>query len=207
MAARSVVLAGVAMLETLGRQEPFHREAIMMAGARPIRTGLIVGLIAYAVVALFYSIFDLLAARGSLYTVDLLGKAVFRGLRDPAVLQFPITRDPQAIFMYNGLHLVISLLIGLVVVALIGHAERNPSRGPMVLLALVAGGIATVLLVGYLTEPMRALLPFWSIAIANLLAALVAGAYLLYTRPGLGRLLTLAGPGNRPHGVVGPSSS
>jgi hypothetical protein len=161
----------------------------MMAGARTTRTGLIVGLIAYAAVALFYSAFDLLAARGSLYTVDLLGKAVFRGLRDPAVLQFPIARDPQAIFLYNGLHLVLSLIIGLIVVRLIVHAERSPSHGLMVLLALVAGGIATVLLVGYLTEGMRALLPWWSIVIANVLAALLSGAYLLYTRPGLwGRL-------------------
>ncbi len=162
----------------------------MMAGTRTIRTGLIVGLIAYAVVALFYSAFDLLAARGSLYTVDLLGKAVFRGLRDPAVLQFPIDRDPQAIFLYNGLHLVLSLVIGLIVVGMLRHAERDSSHGPMVLLALVAGGIATVILVAYLTEPMRALLPLWSIAIANLLAAFVAGAYLLRTRPGLWSQLT-----------------
>jgi len=162
----------------------------MMAGARTIRTGLIVGLIAYAAVALFYSAFDLLAARGSLYTVDLLGKAVFRGLRDPAVLQFPIARDPQAIFMYNGLHLVFSLIIGLIVAGMIVHAERAPSQGLIVLLAIVAGGIITVFLVGYLTESMRALLPWWSIVIANVLAALLAGAYLLYTRPGLWRRLT-----------------
>lgn len=162
----------------------------MVAGTRVIRTGLIVGLIAYAAVALFYSAFDLLAARGGLYTVDLLGKAVFRGLRDPAVLQFPIDRDSQAIFLYNGLHLVLSLTIGLIVVALIVHAERDPSHGLIVLLALVAGGIVTVLLVGYLTEPMRPLLPWWSIVIANLIAASLAGAYLLYTRPGLWSRLT-----------------
>lgn len=162
----------------------------MMAGTRTIRTGLIVGLIAYAAVALFYSAFDLLAARGSFYTVDLLGKAVFRGLRDPSVLQFPIARDPQAIFLYNGLHLVLSLIIGLIVVGMIVHAERDSSHGLMVLLALVAGGIATVLLVGYLTEPMRPLLPWWSIVIANVLATVLAGAYLLHTRPGIWSRLT-----------------
>jgi len=37
----------------------------------------VVGLIAYAAVALFYSGFDWLAARGTLYTVDLLGKALW----------------------------------------------------------------------------------------------------------------------------------
>ena len=165
----------------------------MMAGTRTIRTGLIVGLIAYAAVALFYSAFDLLAARGSLYTVDLLGKAVFRGLRDPAVLQFPIARDPQAIFLYNGLHLVLSLIIGLIVARMIVHAERAPSQGLIVLL-MMFNSTDLKNTVGSLTEPMRALLPWWSIVIANVLAALLAGAYLLYTRPGLWGRLTGAVP-------------
>jgi hypothetical protein len=54
----------------------------MVPASRTMREGIVVGLIAYASVAVFYSAFDLLAARGTLYTVDLLGKAVFRGLRD-----------------------------------------------------------------------------------------------------------------------------
>ncbi len=72
------------------------------------------GIIGYASVAAFYSAFDLLAVRGALYTVDLLGKSVFKGLRDPAVLVFPIQLDVTAIAWYNGLHLLISLTIGLI---------------------------------------------------------------------------------------------
>jgi hypothetical protein len=37
-------------------------------------------------------------ARGPLYTVNLLGKAVFAGQRDPSVLQFPISPDLNVIF-------------------------------------------------------------------------------------------------------------
>ena len=157
----------------------------MVAGNRTIRDGLIVGLIAYASVALFYSAFDLLAARGLLYTVDLLGRAMFEGLRDPAVLMFTLERHWTAIFLYNAFHLALSLAIGLLVSTLIDHAERHPSQALLVMVMIVAGGVLTVFGVAYLTESMRPVLPWWSIVVANALAALLAGVYLLRRRPGL----------------------
>ena len=160
-----------------------------MGRSRTIRDGLIVGLIAYAAVALFYSVFDLLAARGSLYTVDLLGRALFQGLRDPSVLMFPIARDWTAILLYNAFHLLVSLGIGLVVVTLIAHAERYPAQALLVLVMIVAGGVLTVFAVGYLTESVRPLLPWWSIVVANVVAVVLAGAYLIRRRPGLSRRL------------------
>ena len=156
-----------------------------MGQSRTIRDGLIVGLIAYATVALFYSVFDLLAARGMLFTVDLLGRALFKGLRDPAVLMFPIERDLTAILLYNAFHLVVSLGIGLVVVSLVAHAERYPSQARLVFIMIVAGGFLTVFGVGYLTDAVRPLLPWWSIAVANVVAVLLAGLYLVRRRPGL----------------------
>ena len=63
------------------------QEESMATVGRTIRQGVIVGLIAFASVAMFYAAFDVLAARGTLYTVNLLGMAVFKGLRDPSVLR------------------------------------------------------------------------------------------------------------------------
>lgn len=157
----------------------------MVIQNRAIRDGLVVGLIAYASVALFYTAFDVLAARGVLYTVDLLGRAMFNGLRDPSVLMFSLERDAGAIFLYNAFHLLMSLGIGLLVMLLIEHAERHPSQALLVLVMVVAGGVLTVFAVAYLTEPMRPVLPWWSIVVANVLAALLAGFYLLRRRPGL----------------------
>lgn len=166
----------------------------MLPSRRTLRDGFIVGLIAYASVALFYGAFDLLAARGSLYTVDLLGRAVFRGLRDPAVLQFPMSPDMASIFWYNGLHLVLSLTIGLIVTTLVDQAERNPSRSRLILAVIVGGFVVTVAFVSLLTESVRSLLPLWSIVFANACASLLAGLYLLRTRPGLlRRMMPLAG--------------
>ena len=82
----------------------------MTPASRTVPEGLVAGLVAYVAVAAFYAAFDLLAARGALYTLDLLGKAVFRGLRDPAVLRLPFQHDLVAMVLYNGLHLLLSLI-------------------------------------------------------------------------------------------------
>jgi hypothetical protein len=150
---------------------------------RFIRDGLAVGFIAYVAVAAFYGVFDLLASRGALYTVDLLGKAVFRDLRDPSVLQFPVTLDPAAIFWYNTFHLVVSLAIGVAVTVLVIVAERRPPVAPLVMSVIVAAFVVLVVTVGILTTPIRSLLPWWSIVAANVLAAVAAGVLLLRRHP------------------------
>ncbi|HET9423984.1 MAG TPA: hypothetical protein VFO55_01330 [Gemmatimonadaceae bacterium] len=163
----------------------------MSAARHTIRDGLVVGLIGYAAVALFYSGFDLLASRGPLHTVNLLGQAVFRGLRDASVLQFPLALDPGAAFAYNALHLVVALAIGLIVSMLVTLGERHPERRAVVRMVIVAGFVVTVVVVGLLTVPLRALVPWWSIVLANALAAFFAGAWLLTSRPGLWQRLAL----------------
>ena len=166
----------------------------MLVDNRTMRDGVVVGLIGYLSVALFYGAFDVLAARGLLYTVDLLGKAVFRGLRDPGVVMFPIRLDLMAMFLYNALHLVSALAIGLIVTSAAVYAERQASKAYGVLAFIVAGFVVTVFGVGALTAPMRPVLPWWSIVVANGLATVLAGAYLLRRRPGLWqRLLPFTG--------------
>ncbi len=162
----------------------------MALTSRTVRQGLVVGLIGYASVAALYAAFDFIAARGIFYTVDLLGKSVFEGLRDPAVLGLPMQLDVTAIVWYSALHLLISLVIGLIVTGLVEQAERRPSLAPMVLLTIVAGFVVTIVAVGLLTSPIRPLLPWWSIVVANALAVLFAGWYLLHSRPGTWRRLS-----------------
>ncbi len=156
---------------------------------RTTREGLIVGLIAYVSVAAFYSGFDLLAARGTLYTVDLLGKVVFRGLRDPGILLLPFSPDLTSIFWYNALHLFLSLVIGLIVTGLVWRADRSPAQAPLAGLIIVLGFLVTILGVGWLTTPWRPVLPWWSIVVANTLASFLAGVYLLRKHRGLWRRL------------------
>ena len=161
----------------------------MAQATRTVREGLVVGIIAYVAVAAFYALFDFLAARGPLYTLNLLGQAVFRGLRDPAVLELPIRSDREAMVRYNALHLALSLAIGLVVTWLASQAERHPARAHLAGLAIVAGFFITILGVGLLTAPIRPVLPWWSIVVANTLSVLLAGWYLVRKHPGIWRRL------------------
>jgi hypothetical protein len=166
----------------------------MASSHHDTRDGLIVGLIAYAAVALFYSGFDFLAARGTLYTVNMLGQAMFRGLRDPAVLQYPVPLDRGAIFLYNGVHLVLSLAIGLIVMRFVGIGERNPPRAPLMMALIVGGFLVTIGVVGWLSTPIRSVLPWWSIVVANTAAVALAAFYITQRRPGVAaRLLSFAG--------------
>ena len=157
----------------------------MASTDRTFRLGMIVGVIGFASVAGFYAIFDILAARGALYTVDLLGKSIFRGLRDPSILGLPIELDTTAIILYTGLHLLISLAIGLIVTGLVEYSGRKPSHARAVLWTIIAGFVITIGIVGMLSGPIRPLLPWWSIVVANGLAVVLAGAYLLRRRPGV----------------------
>lgn len=152
---------------------------------RWLRDGVVVGFIAYAAVALFYSAFDVLASRGTLFTVNLLGAALFKGLRDPSVLQFPMSVDYAGVFWYNLVHLGASLAIGLFVVRLVEYAEAHTARAGLVAGLIVTGFAVTVAVVARLTEPMRALLPWWSIVVANGAASTCAAWYLLKRRDGL----------------------
>jgi len=162
----------------------------MALSSRTIQQGLVVGLIGYASVAALYAAFDFVAARGALYTVDLLGKSVFEGLRDPSVLGLPMQLDVTAIVWYSALHLLISLVIGLIVTGLVEQAEQRPSLAPMVLSTILAGFVVTIVAVGLLTASIRPLLPWWSIVVANALAVLLAGGYLLHKRPDTWRRLS-----------------
>jgi hypothetical protein len=161
----------------------------MPAVRRPIREGIQLGLIAYAAVAAFYALFDLFAARGSLYTLNLLGRSVFRGLRDPAILQLPVAYDLPAMVLYNGLHLVASLAIGLIVAQLAFLPERRPGTGRIAAAVIAAGFFVTILGIGILSRPIRSVLPWWSIVVANTLAVMIAGWSLLRRDPGLWRRL------------------
>ena len=156
---------------------------LMESKSQTVSTGLLVGLIGFAAVAGFYAIFDVLAARGAFYTVDLLGKSIFRGLRDPSVLGLPIALDVTAIALYSVFHLLVSLAIGLIVTGLVDYSERRPTHARMVSYTIMAGFVVTIIAVGVLTGPSRPLLPWWSIVVANAVAVVLAGWYLLLKRP------------------------
>jgi hypothetical protein len=150
-----------------------------------LRDGLMIGLIAFVVVAGFYNAYDLLADRGPFHTVNLIGRSVFHGIRDAAELARPVPLDTRVIEGYNALHLGFSLAIGAIVMRFVGVAERDPSRRAPMLLLVVGGYLATIVTVGWLSAPIRDVLPWWSIAAANTLAVVAGTVYVVRRRPGI----------------------
>jgi len=156
----------------------------MSSPTRWIREGCIAGLIAFAAVAVFYALIDIAAGRGALFTVNLLGQALLGSPVEAAARAGTAAVDAVAVVVYSVLHLAAAIGIGLLVARLVREAELRPMQAQVALLFIVAGFAGTIALVGALTAPLRANLPWWSIIAANSLAVLLAGLVLIRRHPG-----------------------
>jgi len=140
------------------------------------------GLIGYLAVAVFLIVLDPLLGRGFLYTPALLGSALFHGLADPAAL----TIQPGPIIAYNGAHLVVFLVLGLVVGELTYASVRLRQQMwylVTMLVILVLGHLYVAVWV--LTQPVRSALPVWMITAAGLVAVAAMVTCLLMIYPQL----------------------
>jgi hypothetical protein len=151
------------------------------------------GLVGYLVVAVLFLVLDPLLGRGFLYTPALLGSALFYGLSDPAAL----TMRPGPIIAYNGAHLVVFLVLGLIVGELTYASLRLRQQAwylVTMLVILVLGHLYVALWV--LTEPVRSALPGWMITVAGLVAVAAMVACLLVLYPQLRGELATDDPGS-----------
>ena len=151
-------------------------------GQRALWNSIHTGLIGYLAVAVFFIVLDPLLGRGLLYTPALLGSALFYGLTDPAAL----TIQPGPIIAYNGAHLVVFLVLGLVVGELTYASVRLRQQAwylVSMLAILVLGHLYVALWV--LTRPVRSALPVWMITVAGLVAVTAMVACLLVLYPQL----------------------
>jgi hypothetical protein len=136
--------------------------------------GLIAGLIAYASVILFYLIVNLAAGRSPFYTPAALGSILFYGARDPS----QIVIEPATVLAYNGVHLVVSLLIGTAGAFLAFETERHHGLWYLSLFVLIAGFVYGLVAVGALGAEIAHVVPWWSVVGANLTWVLGVGGYL-----------------------------
>ena len=157
---------------------------------KPDRTRLfteafIVGVIGYAVVALFFVIWNILAGRHPLYTAALLGQGI---ARSPAPGDAVVAFGP--IMAYNALHLIVFLLIGLIAAWLVFATEKVPQFWFVGLLIFITALMVSIAVLVVYSVPISDALPWWSIVAANVVAALLMGAYLVKAHP---RLLSQIG--------------
>ena len=143
----------------------------MDSRSRYLREGIIAGLIAAAIVAVWFLIYD--AARGQPFrTPALLGAAV-QGMRDPG----SVTVTPGLVAQYTVLHGAIFAMVGVLIAFLIATAQRQPSRLLVMFIALMCFEVAFLAVMTWWAHPVVTALGWWAILIAN---ALAAGGMLVY---------------------------
>lgn len=144
--------------------------------AEILQGGLFSGVIGYATVSLFHAVLNLLAGRPPWYTLEAMSGALFAG------------SGPGPLIAYNGIHLALFLLIGLVAALLIEELELHPGFWYVIFFllisAFVVGSALTVVLSGSLAQ-INAAATFFG----NLFAALTMGTYLYRAHPKLKGIL------------------
>src|SRR5262249_36432454 len=143
-----------------------ERRSLMDSRSRYLREGIIAGLIAAAIVAVWFLIYD--AARGQPFrTPALLRAAAMQGIRDPRA----VAVTPGLVARYTVLHGAIFAMVGVLIAFLIATAQRQPSRLLVMFVALMCFEVAFLAVLTWWAHPVVTALRWWAILIANALAA------------------------------------
>ena len=146
----------------------------LLAHHPTVREGLMAGLVGAVVVALWFMIIDFAAGR-PFFTPAALGSAVFLGANSVANVQI----TPAMVLGYTLIHVTAFLVTGLVAAGIIAAAEETSE-------VIVLGGVLLFFVFEVFSIGMIAMiwswlvdvLSWWTIAAANLLAAVSMGIYL-----------------------------
>jgi hypothetical protein len=152
--------------------------------------GMVAGLIGYATVVVFYLVADPVSGRPVFHTPALLGSALFFGLREPTALKI----GPGPVLAYNGVHVLVFLLLGLLAAWFARLSERLPGGWVLALNLTVFVLFHVFGAFVVLTEPIRAAIPMGKAAGATVLAVGAMTAYVLWAHPRLRRELAADGP-------------
>jgi hypothetical protein len=170
------ILAGLTFFAALAVMD--HAEFLgwqhFLEEHRTIREGLITGLLGALVVALWFMLIDVVAGR-PFFTPAALGSALFLGARSMETVQV----TPIIVLGYTLLHLIAFIITGLVAAAIVAAAEETTE-------VVLLGGVLlfftfevfTIGIIAMLWSWLIETLTWWSIAVANILAAVAMGTYL-----------------------------
>ncbi len=157
---------------------------------RNLFEGLVAGVLAYLAVALVFAGADLLLGRAVFATPAAIGGILFYGAHGPLAT---VSAGPVA--AANGVHILLSVAIGLVAALVVEETERHPQFFYATFFVVVAFLFAsTAVLLGIPSAITRAA-PWAVILVANVVGLAVAGAYLWHAHPALRRSVDELGGG------------
>jgi hypothetical protein len=159
-----------------------------------IGEGISTGLLGAAIIALWYTLWDLLAGR-PLYTLDALGR-IFFAAEIPTAVGPP---DMGAVFGFLVLLVVLCVLAGLGLTLLTHLASRNPALRMGVWLGLVIAFCYLLGLTHMLNLWTGGRLPLWEVIGGATLGVLTMAAVLWRRHPRLARSFEEAPLGDEVH--------
>lgn len=166
-----------------------RRRESMPPAKRPLGVwgrGLIAGAIGYAVIVAFYVALNLAQSRNVFFTPNALGRSLL------GVSGQGEGVDVGLLLVYNGLHLVVFLALGLAAAWLIRESGRHPKIWYLGLVLALAVFFHLIGIVLTLAAPAGEAVPAWSVVTASATAALAMGVYLLVSQPQILRALRVA---------------
>lgn len=131
--------------------------------------GLIAGFAAYASTVVLYAGINLATGRAVFATALQLGEAMFGTGVPPA----------GQVIAYNGVHLLVMLLLGLVCAWAVREWELHPVLWYGVFAVLTLGAVVLTLWVGLFASEYARALQWRSVVVANAVAAAVMASYLV----------------------------
>jgi hypothetical protein len=143
-----------------------------------------VGAIGATVVALWFLIIDSIAGL-PLRTPSVLGQVLLFGQSRPALDRV----DFGAVVAYTAVHFALFFLFGVAVVKMVHWAMRESVVRYALLQVFLVFEVFFYGLLSLASQTTRELFPFWTVFIANTLAALAMGAYLWHRHPSVRRIL------------------
>ena len=140
---------------------------------RIVAEGIEAGSLGAAAVATWFLLYDVAQGR-PYFTPALLGAVLFHGLRDVAAvsISWPL------VLGYSLLHWASFALFGIAAAALLAEADRQPALLFVFVMLVRCFEVFALALVAVLAEWLFEALAWWSIAVANALAAVVMLSFL-----------------------------
>ena len=140
--------------------------------------GFFCGVLGAAIVAGWYLVLDALAGR-PLFTPALLGSLLFKSGADAS----HVAIQPAIVAWYTAVHFFAFLGVGMVAAWLAAQFERFPAVGIAMLFLFVIFETAFIIFAVAVGKNLLGSLGLWTIAVANLLAALAMAGYLWWRHP------------------------
>jgi hypothetical protein len=180
------LLAGIAVIGVLqltaAPGTPSWRESFRLS--RLAQEGVVAGLVGATMVASWFLVIDALQGR-LFFTPAALGSILLLGVQDPAAVEV----GAGIVAAYTALHFTAFIALGLLASALAARAERHEHVLLGAVLLFVTMEVFVIGMIAIAASWLLSEVPWWSIAVANVLAAIVMGTYLWREHPMLHEVL------------------